>query len=113
MGVGALAAVIYFYSQDFRRGREIDQETSRLEQEVEALRVRNVQLGDLLRYLNSETYAEQRARLEFGLVKPGEEVAVVPLAKPTADSTPTPATPVPREGSLRSWWSYFFGRGIQ
>ena len=111
VGVGALGAISYFYFQDFRRSREIDQEINRLEQEKDALQVRNVQLGDLLRYLNSETYAEQRARLELGLVKPGERVVVVPPQAnppPPAKSPPSPVEP--STSPLRGWWSYFFGR---
>lgn len=104
----------YSFSVDFSRTRQVDQEVAALEQEITTLQTRKVELSKLLRYVDSEAYAERRARLELGLAKPGEQVLVVPpqlIAQPTPDRGGVfqPGSPS-RSSPLRAWWAYFFKR---
>lgn len=104
----------YSYYQDFGRSREVDREINALQEEVNQLRTRNVQIAELLQYFDSEGYAESRARLELGLVKPGEKVMVVPSATPGGDAVsdggPSARLEQTEPSPPQAWWSYFFGR---
>lgn len=108
VSVTLLGVVAVSYFKDYRRSRALDRELLALEREVSTLETRHVELSDLIRYFDSEGYAESRARLELGLAKPGEQVLVVPPDRGAATGveSPTPALSAP----WRSWWSLFFGR---
>ncbi len=104
----------YSYWHDYRRARQVNRELLDAQREAVALQTRQVELQDLLKYFDSESYAESRARLELGLVRPGEEVIVVQPA------SARPATP-PGAGAAKAqncrapapisaWWSFFFRR---
>jgi len=105
-----LGYVVYSYAKDYYHSRQVYAEFLALKQEANRLQTRNVQLADLLRYFDSESYAESRARLELGLVKPGEKVVVVPSEGIDGNGPieadlvqgKAPASP------LRAWWAYFF-----
>lgn len=104
-------AVGYFYWQDNHRTRQINRELAVMQQEVVSLQTRKVELEDLLKYFDSESYAESRARLELGLVRPGEKVLVVPPALGTSKGVgqETPGNePSERRTPLKAWWSFFF-----
>ncbi|MDO8560468.1 MAG: septum formation initiator family protein [bacterium] len=96
------------YVKDYRRSRALDDELLALRQEVSTLQTRHVELSELIKYFDSEGYAESRARLELGLAKPGEKVIVVPSNTPIPEASPVGGA----QGAApwRSWWSYFFSR---
>ncbi|MCK4553355.1 septum formation initiator family protein [Candidatus Parcubacteria bacterium] len=56
---------------------KIDQEIKDLEAEIADLENKNVNLGEFINYLESDQFIEEQARLQFGLKKEGEEVAVI------------------------------------
>jgi cell division protein FtsB len=62
---------------NFSKRQQIDSEITGLRQEIEKLEGGNNDLKELLAYLKSDQFAENQARLNFGLKKPGEEVVVV------------------------------------
>lgn len=105
LGVAALAGIGYFYAGNLRAGRAVDQRITQLRSRVATLQAHEVQLNELLKYFDSEAYAEQKARLEFGLAKPGESMVVVA----PSGSVP-PARPAPSGSTLVRWWRYFFGK---
>lgn len=114
----ALIGVISFsYVKDYRRTREINRELELAQQEIAALQSRKVELQDLLKYFDSEAYAETRARLELGLVRPGEKVIVVPpTAVLGADGRQAAggqgAGPTGPGRPLSAWWAHFFKRHV-
>lgn len=56
---------------------KINQEIKDLESEIQGLEKQNSGLKDFVEYLGSEQFVEEQARLNLGLKKQGEEVAVV------------------------------------
>lgn len=107
-----LAGVVgYFYWQDNHRTRQINRELAAMQHEVVSLQTRKVELEDLLKYFDSASYAESRARLELGLVRPGEKVLIVPPVNGAPKSVNQGA---PGNGAgepltpLKAWWSFFF-----
>ncbi len=56
---------------------EIDQEIKEMESEIAELESRNRSLSGVISYLESDRFIEEQARLQMGLKKHGEEVAVI------------------------------------
>lgn len=96
-GVAALI-VVYFlatFAVQFVRDRQLGDQESGVQAEIEEMQQRHDRLTALEEYLNSDEYIETVAREQLGLVKEGE-VAFVGIS-----SQPAP-TPVP--GDPRLWW---------
>lgn len=89
-----------------------------LQQEIADNEAKKSKLLDSITYLDSKEFAEEQARLNLDLKKPGEQVAVVRsnnkemvvgnkvtelLSKPSLrDETPV------RDSNSRLWYKYFF-----
>lgn len=56
---------------------KINQEIKDLENEIKVLQKQNSGLKDFVDYLGSQQFVEEQARLNLGLKKAGEEVAVI------------------------------------
>ena len=93
---------------------QVQSEIQELETKISKLEYRNVELGSLINYLESDEYKEEQARLKLGLQKPGESVITVlgastkseivsaeSLAYNTNTSDDTKTNP-------QRWWDYFF-----
>lgn len=94
-------------------------EVTALEEEIEQLKVKNVELLDVLEYVKTDAFLEREGRLRFGLGKPGEKAIVISdLEKSTGDESVFSG----KEGGIQEkdaqqnlsnpqrWWRYFFGR---
>lgn len=84
--------------REWIRANALRDEIEQLEQEKESVVQRIETLDDLMRYAESPAFVEEQARESFGLAKPGESVAMIPV-----DS---PLTLVPPEqwARWREWW---------
>ena len=102
-GLAALVGIGYFYVGNLRTSRAVDERIAGLRQQVSSLEQEQVHLDELLKYFDSDAYAEEKARLEFGLAKPGETVVVVPESRVAANARPRSSS-----GNLVRWWRYFF-----
>ncbi|MBD3311784.1 MAG: hypothetical protein GF349_04845 [Candidatus Magasanikbacteria bacterium] len=61
------------YYQDYK----IRQEIRNLEREVQALEAKKIESMEILQYVMSDQYVEEKARMELNLKKPGEKVVVL------------------------------------
>lgn len=107
-------------AKNLSRRHEINQEIRDLEAEINSIEKKNTDLKKLVKFLESDEFAEEQARLNLGLKKAGEEVAMVSdgSVKP-ADGvqenaaknifTPLKLAPNPAEpeSNPKKWWSYF------
>lgn len=98
----------------------IDQEIKELENEIAELENKNIDLSELAKYLESDQFVEEQARIQFGLKKEGEEVAVVKTDQITEGSESEVADSIfnkinmndnksdKQANNLIRWWRYFF-----
>lgn len=102
-----LSSVIIAFSKDVMRAKKIDSELAALQGDIVKIERKNVELGELIKYFDSASYAEKKARMELGLKKPDEGVIIIPktnrdeqimIAKETQN----------QESNFRRWWNYFF-----
>jgi cell division protein FtsB len=125
MGAGILLVVIivgglgWAFFQQLALAEELREETRQLKQAVATQQAHQAHLTATLTYVQTDTYVEEWARTEPGMVKPGE-VLVIPVAGSGSDapaSTPTaqPQDAVPPAPDDRPfwvvWWEALTGSG--
>ena len=93
---------------------QVQGEIRELETEISELEYRNVELGSLINYFESDEYKEEQARLKLGLQKPGETVITV-LGVSTESETISAESLAYNTHTLddtktnpHRWWDYFF-----
>lgn len=67
-----------------RSNSSIDQEIADLDDEIRTLEKENIELRQLVTYLNSSAFIEEQARAELGLKKKDEQAVVIPDFNPIA-----------------------------
>jgi len=93
---------------------KIDQEIKELEDEIAELENKNVNLKEFINYLESDQFVEEQARLQFGLKKEGEEVAVIKSEEEGQAQEQIGADKSRQVDVMLSvnnpqrWWRYFF-----
>lgn len=73
----AAAFVAFAFLRSFYQDYQVRQEIERLKSEAENLEAKKLEMLEILKYVSSEEYAEEKARLEFNMIKPGEQTAVI------------------------------------
>jgi len=73
--------------RNIRQRREASLEIQKLQAEIGRVEGQNKDLNNLIGYLQSEQFAEEQARLNLNLKKPGEKVLVIKELGNTASST--------------------------
>jgi len=103
-GIGYLNAVL--------RTNTVEQEIAQLEREREIRRAKRLESLELLEYVRSDRYVEEKARTELNLRLPGEQVIVL-----HGEASATHKGPDGRVRDTRhsvsnplKWWYYFTQR---
>ena len=100
-----LIAYIRAYAQNYH----IEQEIKRLQQEAAHWETKKIETIELLDYVKSPAYVEEKARTELNMVKEGEQMAIVKLGKKTGDGQSVKDMLESSElTNPRKWWNYFF-----
>jgi len=106
-------AIVWGFSQQIARAREMRAEEMRLERAVTAAQERHDALTAQLEYVRSNEYPEEWARAERKMGRPGDVVVVVvdeSDLEPTAEPPPT-RTPEPKpEFFWLELWELIFSR---
>lgn len=109
--VALLVAMSYAraYYQDYA----IRQEIKRLESEVQRLEHKKLESFELLKYVSSDAYVEEKGREEFNLKKPGEQVLIIPNEGGAARHSDVSTLPeTERLKNPIKWWYYFTHKDI-
>lgn len=102
---------------NYHRRQKINREISDLEAEIKLAENKDTKLQKLIKYLESDQFVEEQARLNLNMKKPGESVAVVKdsldqegaVGADQVISTALSGTgAVARVGYGANWWHYFF-----
>jgi cell division protein FtsB len=108
-----IAVVILPVYQNARQRFAVNGEIADLQKQIASLEASNSDLEKMKTYLQSDQYAEKEARLDLGLKKPGEHVAVIEnsasLASQFADRGSADSGAVEKKSNPVKWWDYFFG----
>ncbi|KKS53272.1 MAG: Cell division protein FtsL [Candidatus Magasanikbacteria bacterium GW2011_GWD2_43_18] len=98
------------YARAYYQDYAIRQEIKELEQEVQQLQTKKLESFELLKYVSSPDYVEEKARVEFNLKKPGEHVIALPEDSAFhKDDGVNDATSIEDLAPLKNpakWWYY-------
>ncbi|MBU4455040.1 septum formation initiator family protein [Patescibacteria group bacterium] len=119
VGLAVIVLISFPLAKNISQRYKISQEIKELEAEINNLENQNTNLKEFMNYLESDQFVEERARLNLGLKKEGEEVAVIsgePLENNgnKEESAATGIFGIEKEepdepaGNPRKWWRYFF-----
>lgn len=97
------AGVVRAYLQQYALQREI----SSLQDEIASLEQKKLESIELLSYVMSPVFAEERARVELNMKKPGERVAVIEI--PGTARAPEASQQAAGQSTANpiQWWYYF------
>ena len=70
--------VVFQYARVYYQDYLVRQEIVYLEDQAKKMESKKVELLEILKYVKSDSFVEEKARTELNLVKPGEQVVVVP-----------------------------------
>ncbi len=102
--------VAFGYARAYYQDYKIRQEIDSLQEQVKKLERKKLESMDILKYVTSDAFVEEKARTELNLKKPGENVLIV---KNQAESEET-TQKTPVENTLLNnpikWWYYFLNR---
>lgn len=103
-GVFSILFLRAFY-QDYQIKKDIE----KLQQETKLMESRKLKSLDLLNYMKSEEFVEQKARLELNMVKPGENVAVIKELDISEKNRQVINNMIDLDlSNYKKWWNYFF-----
>lgn len=108
--------------KNINRRNKVNTEIAQLEQEISMIENKNTNLNKLLKYIESDQFVEEQARLNLGMKKPNENVVIVRDSVGPANNAQPAASNIPgmynitmndekavaKESNLRLWRNYFF-----
>ena len=99
------------YYQDYK----VKQEIASLQDEVNNLQKKKFQSMELLQYVTSNAFVEEKARTELNLKKPGEHVLIIPNIQKSQENKEANSQ-ISQSGQNLSnpikWWYYFIHKPI-
>ncbi len=93
-------------AKSYSRKVLVDKEIEDMKQQVEKFQNENREMKEMLEYLSSKESAEEQARLNLNLKKPGEAVVIVETSNKETENSDV----IEDEScsNLKKWWRYFF-----
>ena len=85
--VGALIFIVINLLRVYYQNHQVETEIARLQSEASRLESKKLETLDALKFADSPSFIEEKARTQFNLVRPGESVAILPENVPGAAST--------------------------
>jgi cell division protein FtsL len=108
-----IAVIILPVYQNARQRLAVNSEVSDLQKQIASLESSNNDLTAMEKYLQSDQYVEQQARLNMNLKMPGENVAIIENSDSNggqgANNDSTDDNADTNNSNPQKWWNYFFG----
>lgn len=107
-------------SKNYKQRKMVEQEIKEIQDDIKKIEGKNGDLKKMLSYLESDQFLEEQARLNFGLKKEGEGVAVIKSGPEIKKTGPTKPDDVlfnipglrdfsgKGDSNLSKWYNHFF-----
>lgn len=110
-----LAYMLYVLSTSLYKSYQVDRFISAAEEENKKLERANEMLVSEYEYYSSDAYKEKKAKQNFGLVRPGEEVIVLAPSSIGGETIEESGSPASEKyyyslSHPRRWFKFFFER---
>ena len=93
------------------RRQKINKEINQVKKEIESFEKKNKELGQLIEYLNTDSFKEIQARQNLGYRKEGERVVSIESGDNSfnQENEASFITPFQEDiSNMRRWWNHFF-----
>ena len=101
--------VMFGYSRAYYQDYLVKQEIQSLQEQAKKLAAKKMELLEVLKYVKSDGFAEEKARTELNMVKPGEQVLVAPKAVVVENRQENNSVVGwTNISNYKKWWQYFF-----
>lgn len=107
----ALVVAVFFvfiFARAYYQDYKVRQEIKSLKDEVKKLEMKKLESMEILKYVTSDDFVEEKARLELNMQEPGEKVIIFDNVGSTVQET---ITQLQTEAVVLSnpikWWYYF------
>ncbi len=101
---------VFAYGRSYYQDYEVKQEIIRLKEEVRNLESRKMETLEILQYVQSSVFAEEKARLELNMAKPGEKSVIFSETRSEEseggqkDEKDIKSNNI---SNITKWWKYF------
>lgn len=99
-------AFLRSYYQDY----QIKQEIEHLRLEAGNLETKKIETLEILKFVQSPDFTEKKARMEFNMIKPGEQVAIIKSDGVSVNNSGQVDNKVVESSNVSNiikWWSFF------
>ena len=98
------------YGRAYYRDYQIRKEIIDLQNEVKKLEAKKIETMEVLQYVKSTNFIEEKARTELNLVKPGEKMIIITSGTQSNDSSSFKNWDYKQDvPNPVKWWRFFFG----
>lgn len=102
--------VTFSYVRTYYQDYQVRQEIKRLQEDARKLETKKIELLEALRYVQSPSFVEEKARTELNMAKVGEKTLIIQsTTSSTIDNRQTNKTMVNlgSASNYRKWWNLF------
>lgn len=86
----------------------VREEIARLQEDAKRLESKKIEAIEMLSYMQTQDFLEEKARTEFNLVKPGEKSAVIKDTDKASGQTNNNVLKFDSTPNIIKWWNLFF-----
>jgi len=105
--LGVLVLIVVPYYNNNRKRQDLEKEINSMKENISRYENSNSELEELLSYLSSDQAIEEKARLNFGLQKQGEQVIIVQKQNSSSQQVLENES-VEELSNPKKWLNYFF-----
>jgi len=100
------------YLRAFYQEYKIKQQIKELQSDLDVLKTKKIETMEVLKYVNSADFAEEKARTAMNMMKPGENVAFIPDSESSGygGQTGSDLVKLPHNKNFIKWFKLFFDK---
>ena len=99
--------ILFGLAKGTLKSHKVSAEVDQLQAEINRLETQNQDFEQLVKYLNTDTFIEQEAKLKLGLKKANENLVIIPDSE-IPGSFDAKKTEAAATSNLEKWLAYFF-----
>lgn len=101
--------MVFVYFRAFYQDYKVEKEIESLQAEIKRLDSKKIETLEILNYVKSDDFVEEKARTELNMVRPGEKMLVVKKEEKNAPrQEKEDVIEFNRFSNLEKWFNYFF-----
>jgi cell division protein FtsB len=99
--------ILFGLAKGTLKSHKVNAEVDQLQTEINRLEAQNQDFDQLVKYLNTDTFIEQEAKLKLGLKKANENLVIIPDSEIPVKGAVN-SEDIENKSNPAKWWAYFF-----